>query len=103
MRFLCNAAYLAIAVMSAMHPLILAAPSGNSTFRSIGKSLNRGPRQWHNKSQIPADPQIFCRNESQPPIYTGKFSHTFQASSLPSVLRFPLLAAFVFCFFCACS
>ncbi|XXG93801.1 hypothetical protein Hte_000050 [Hypoxylon texense] len=42
MGFLCKAAYLSIAVMSAMYPLIFAALNGNLTSGSIGKSFNPG-------------------------------------------------------------
>ncbi|KAI1412477.1 hypothetical protein F5Y13DRAFT_43355 [Hypoxylon sp. FL1857] len=30
-------------------------------------------RRWNNDSQTPSDdPQVFCRSESEAPIYTGK-------------------------------
>ncbi|KAI0891065.1 hypothetical protein F4806DRAFT_336715 [Annulohypoxylon nitens] len=75
------ASYVSILVMVIFSPalaLALASPSVSSGDDSnaglIGKRPRRirssasSPRYWQNNS----DTQIFCRNESQTPIFTGK-------------------------------
>ncbi|KAI1799610.1 hypothetical protein F4811DRAFT_565412 [Daldinia bambusicola] len=40
----------------------------SAIYRVPSRILSR--HHWYNDSQVPSDPQIFCHNESQSPIYT---------------------------------
>ncbi|KAI1370957.1 hypothetical protein F4677DRAFT_326007 [Hypoxylon crocopeplum] len=76
MRFSTKAAYILTFASTIYRPALsfparIPIPSavGTRHARTLSMSMPR-PRQWHNGSQIPSDPQIFCRNDSEAPIFT---------------------------------